>query len=96
MSLFIFRMQYYTNIHDIQTLAMLCCVFWNRQQIINPPSIQKSASKSSLEYVPPNVGISYHIQTNLLMLWTQKVSRILTFLDIIIIPQRGRGQQEYL
>ena len=62
------RMQFYINLHDVQTIAMLCCVFWNRQQIINPPSIQKSASKSSLEFVPPNVSI-YNTRLGRRVLW---------------------------
>ncbi|XP_033755916.1 GATOR complex protein WDR59-like isoform X8 [Pecten maximus] len=41
-------MDFYSGLHDVQTLAMLCCVFWNKQEIQRP--LHQS---SSVEYIPP-------------------------------------------
>lgn len=55
-------MDYYKKIYDVQTLAMLCCIFWDRRYstVVSVPAqnIRKSASKASLDYVPANVSIS--------------------------------------
>ncbi|XP_033755915.1 GATOR complex protein WDR59-like isoform X7 [Pecten maximus] len=47
-------MDFYSGLHDVQTLAMLCCVFWNKQEIQRP--LHQS---SSVEYIPPTYS-PYH------------------------------------
>jgi len=39
-------LKYYIKLRDVQTLAMLCCVFWNRQDPVMrlPPKPQQSIS----------------------------------------------------
>ena len=51
------------KIHDVQTLAMLVCVFWNRENaIVNPPKKDRALPQStSMDYVPPCV--SYIVDT---------------------------------
>ncbi|XP_021358252.1 WD repeat-containing protein 59-like isoform X1 [Mizuhopecten yessoensis] len=44
-------MDFYSSLHDVQTLAMLCCVFWNKQEVQRP--LHQS---SSVEYIPPTVA----------------------------------------
>ncbi|XP_062593014.1 GATOR2 complex protein WDR59-like isoform X3 [Saccostrea cucullata] len=48
---------YYMKIHDVQTLAMLVCVFWNREDaIVQPPKKEKALPQStSMDYVPHNM-----------------------------------------
>lgn len=48
------------QIHDVQTLAMLVCVFWNREDAITLPPKKETAlpQSASMEYVPPNVSQS--------------------------------------
>ncbi|XP_052233615.1 GATOR complex protein WDR59-like isoform X3 [Dreissena polymorpha] len=58
-------MNHYKSIGDIQTLAMLCCVFWDRNYFqslssLNSNAIKKSASKVSLEFEPVNFYNPYH------------------------------------
>ncbi|XP_069112320.1 GATOR2 complex protein WDR59-like isoform X6 [Argopecten irradians] len=47
-------MDFYSGLHDVQTLAMLCCVFWNKQEVQRP--LHQS---SSVEYIPPTYS-PYH------------------------------------
>lgn len=53
------RFDFYMKIHDVQTLAMLVCVLWDRENAIVPPPKKEKASllpqSTSMEYVPPNV-----------------------------------------
>lgn len=55
--------EYYMKIHDVQTLAMICCVFWDKKitlpSIPSSQMIKKSASKVSLEYATQNYN-PYH------------------------------------
>ncbi|ESO82861.1 hypothetical protein LOTGIDRAFT_184651 [Lottia gigantea] len=44
-------LQHYSNLQDIQTLAMLCCLFWVKEKPVKP---HRSVSKTSMEYVPAN------------------------------------------
>ena len=54
-------MEYYKKLNDVQTLAMLVVLFWDRRYFTSLPiplhGIRKSASKASLDYVPANVCI---------------------------------------
>lgn len=47
------------KIHDVQTLAMLVCVLWDRENaIVQPPKKEKASllpQSTSMDYVPPNV-----------------------------------------
>ncbi|KAL3859727.1 hypothetical protein ACJMK2_009928 [Sinanodonta woodiana] len=53
-------MQYYQQIYDVQSLAMICCVFWSKQGNVQPPVVKPSASKSSLvEGTPVNGNITF-------------------------------------
>ncbi|XP_056008866.1 GATOR complex protein WDR59-like isoform X4 [Ostrea edulis] len=49
--------EFYMQIHDVQTLAMLVCVFWNREDAITLPPKKETAlpQSASMEYVPPNM-----------------------------------------
>ncbi|WAR12457.1 WDR59-like protein [Mya arenaria] len=53
-------MEHYRKTFDVQTLAMLICVFWDRRHFnlqaitSSGQSLKKSASKVSLDYVPAN------------------------------------------
>ncbi|KAK6185511.1 hypothetical protein SNE40_007729 [Patella caerulea] len=51
-------LDHYCKIQDIQTVAMLCCMFWTRETIAKP---KRSISKTSMDYSPANtdVGINY-------------------------------------
>ncbi|VDI29347.1 WD repeat-containing protein 59 [Mytilus galloprovincialis] len=52
-------MEYYIKLRDVQTLAMLCCVFWNGQELMAPPP-PKPQQSISVEYsTPPNYN-PYH------------------------------------
>lgn len=57
---------FYMKIHDVQTLAMLVCVLWDRENAIVPPPKKEKASllpqSTSMEYVPPNYS-PYHTVT---------------------------------
>lgn len=55
---FSFRFDFYMKIHDVQTLAMLVCVLWNRENaIVNPPKKDRALPQStSMDYVPPCVS----------------------------------------
>ncbi|XP_060605078.1 GATOR complex protein WDR59-like isoform X6 [Ruditapes philippinarum] len=58
---------YYKSIHDVQTLAMICCVFWDKKIVVSVPqssNIKKSASKASLDYVPPNMELKFGSSTD--------------------------------
>lgn len=53
-----FMMDYYKSLYDVQTLAMLCCIFgdrWHFNQSLNSQDMKKSASKVSLDYFLPNM-----------------------------------------
>ncbi|XP_053401808.1 GATOR complex protein WDR59-like isoform X3 [Mercenaria mercenaria] len=55
-------MEYYKSIHDVQTLAMICCIFWDKKFVVSLPqssNIKKSSSKASLDYVPPNMELKF-------------------------------------
>ncbi|XP_052816211.1 GATOR complex protein WDR59-like isoform X3 [Mya arenaria] len=58
-------MEHYRKTFDVQTLAMLICVFWDRRHFnlqaitSSGQSLKKSASKVSLDYVPANYN-PYH------------------------------------
>ncbi|XP_021358259.1 WD repeat-containing protein 59-like isoform X8 [Mizuhopecten yessoensis] len=67
-------MDFYSSLHDVQTLAMLCCVFWNKQEVQRP--LHQS---SSVEYIPPTYS-PYHTvssSSSLLKGWStvQKMRR---------------------
>ncbi|XP_078335515.1 GATOR2 complex protein WDR59-like isoform X5 [Crassostrea virginica] len=55
---------FYMKIHDVQTLAMLVCVLWNRENaIVNPPKKDRALPQStSMDYVPPCYS-PYHTVT---------------------------------
>ncbi|XP_041375687.1 GATOR complex protein WDR59-like isoform X2 [Gigantopelta aegis] len=50
-------LDHYTSLFDVQTLAMLCCVFWQKDD--SPKPSQRTSSKSSMDYVPANYN-PYH------------------------------------
>ncbi|XP_046545035.1 GATOR complex protein WDR59-like isoform X1 [Haliotis rubra] len=49
-------LDHYSSNYDVQTLAMLCCVFWNKEDVHRAAAAAaaRSASKTSLEYTPAN------------------------------------------
>ncbi|XP_046339697.1 GATOR complex protein WDR59-like isoform X11 [Haliotis rufescens] len=49
-------LDHYSSYYDVQTLAMLCCVFWNKEDVHRAAAAAaaRSASKTSLEYTPAN------------------------------------------
>lgn len=49
-----FSLDRYIELHDVQTLAMLCCVFWTPEP---GPKVERATSKSSVEYVPADVSV---------------------------------------
>ncbi|XP_071091915.1 GATOR2 complex protein WDR59-like isoform X7 [Haliotis cracherodii] len=54
-------LDHYSSYYDVQTLAMLCCVFWNKEDVHRAAAAAaaRSASKTSLEYTPANYN-PYH------------------------------------
>ncbi|KAL4234056.1 GATOR complex protein wdr59 [Mactra antiquata] len=54
--------EYYKKIYDVQTLAMICCIFWDKKVLLSitqSQNMKKSPSKASLDYIPPNYN-PYH------------------------------------
>ncbi|KAJ8303235.1 hypothetical protein KUTeg_019631 [Tegillarca granosa] len=52
----VWSMDSYRDIFDVQTLAMLCCVFWKREDMQKKTeSIPQALSTNSIDYIPPNL-----------------------------------------
>ncbi|XP_059167956.1 GATOR complex protein WDR59-like isoform X8 [Physella acuta] len=68
-------LDHYNKIKDVQTMAMLCCVFWDKEKPRKDLSalMASSSSQKTSEYIAPNPYNPYHTvssMTNLLKGWT--------------------------
>ncbi|KAL5022221.1 hypothetical protein ScPMuIL_001376 [Solemya velum] len=69
-------MDYYCSVYDVQTLAMLVCIFWDRQD--GQRLLQHSASRTSIDYVPANYNPYHTVSSgsNLLKNWTATTLKV--------------------
>ncbi|BFZ12726.1 hypothetical protein BsWGS_15764 [Bradybaena similaris] len=74
-------LNHYAKMHDVQTLAMICCMFWDKEPpqrcvsaLMSTSALPRNESRTSFEYVAANQQYNpYHTvssMTNLLKGWT--------------------------